>query len=62
MKKSELKQLIKEEIDSVIKEQSIIDKIKSLFTRTPAETRLIKSLDLFDFTIYFKTLHTFEYV
>ena len=47
MKKSELKQLIKEEVNKVIKEASIIDKIKSLFTRTPAETKLLKSLDIF---------------
>ena len=53
MKKEELKQLIKEEVNNVIKEQSIIDKIKSLFTRTPAETRLIKSLDLFDDNLIF---------
>ena len=53
MKKSELKQLIKEEVNNVIKEVSIIDKIKSLFTRTPAETRLIKSLDLFDDNLIF---------
>lgn len=48
MKKSELKQIIREEVNNVIKEASIFDKIKSLFTRTPAEIKLIKSLDLFD--------------
>ena len=53
MKKSELKQIIKEEITNVIKEQYIFDKIKSLFTRTPAETRLINSLNLFDDNLIF---------
>lgn len=28
-------------------EESIVDKIKSLFQRTPAETKLLKSLDIF---------------
>ena len=48
MKKSELHSLIKEEIQKVLKEESIVDKIKHLFQRTPAEVKLLNKLDVFD--------------
>ena len=48
MKQSELRQLIREEIKQVALEESLMDKVKSLFTRTPLEVKLLNKLDLFD--------------
>jgi hypothetical protein len=47
MKISEFRKLIREEIEQVVIEESFMDKIKSLFMRTPVETKLLNSLDLF---------------
>jgi hypothetical protein len=47
MKISEFRKLIREEIEQVVMEESFMDKIKSLFMRTPVETKLLNSLDLF---------------
>ena len=48
MKASELKQIIREEVKQVVLEESLIDKIKSLFVRTPLEVKLLNKLDTFD--------------
>lgn len=48
MKKSELQKIIKEEVSRVLKEESIIDKIKHLFQRTPVEVKLLNKLDVYD--------------
>ena len=48
MKASELKQIIREEVKQVVLEESLMDKIKSLFVRTPLEVKLLNKLDTFD--------------
>jgi len=47
MKISEFRKLIREEIKLAVMEESFMDKIKSFFMRTPAETKLLNSLDIF---------------
>ena len=47
MKISEFKKLIREEVKNVMKE-SLMDKIKSLFVRTPLEVKLLNKLDVFE--------------
>ena len=47
MKITEFRKLIREEIKQAVREESFMDKIKSLFMRTPAETKLLNSLDIF---------------
>ena len=47
MKASEFKKLIREEVKNVMKE-SLMDKIKSLFVRTPLEVKLLNKLDVFE--------------
>ena len=48
MKASQLKQIIREEVKQVVLEESLMDKIKSLFVRTPLEVKLLNKLDTFD--------------
>jgi hypothetical protein len=48
MKVSEFRKLIREEIKQIALEESLMDKVKSLFTRTPLEVKLLNKLDLFD--------------
>lgn len=48
MKLSEFRKPIREEVRKVILEESLMDKIKSLFTRTPLEVKLLNKLDTFD--------------
>ena len=47
MKLTEFRKLIREEIKQAVMKESFMDKIKSLFMRTPAETKLLNSLDIF---------------
>ena len=47
MKLTEFRKLIREEIKKEVMKESFMDKIKSLFMRTPAETKLLNSLDIF---------------
>jgi len=47
MKSTEFRKLIREEIKQAVMKESFMDKIKSFFIRTPAETKLLNSLDIF---------------
>jgi hypothetical protein len=48
MKASEFKKLIREEVEQVVMKESLMDKIKSLFVRTPLEVKLLNKLDVFE--------------